>query len=112
MKVRVYFFETQTGKSPIKKFIDGLPLQDQSRFFEVIEEIELNGIDANTVTLKPIEGKLWEVKFRSIHSYYRVFYTLLDKELMVWIHAFSKKTQKTPIHELNVARKRLKEIKS
>ena len=110
--MRVYFYETQAGNSPIKRFIDGLPKQDQARFLEVIDEIEKNGWDATRIIFKPIEGKLWEVKFRSLQSGYRVFYILLEKDLMVWLHAFSKKTQKTPQRELDIARKRMKEVLS
>ena len=89
---------------------DDLPRDDQARFFEVVDEIETQGFGAVRVVFKPIEGKLWEIKFRSTQSGYRVFYVMLEKDLMVWLHAFSKKTQKTPKLELEVARKRMKEV--
>ena len=105
IKMRVYLYETPGGNSPIKKFIDGLPEVDQARFFEVIDEVEEHGFSAARVIFKPIEGKLWEIKFKSENVGYRVFYVMLEKELMAWLHAFSKKTQKTPKHELELARK-------
>lgn len=108
--IRIYFFETPSGKSPIKKFIDGLPRLDLARFLEVIEEIEAHGLNASRVIFKPLEGKLWEIKFNSPSSGYRVLYVLLEKDMMIWLHVFSKKTQKTPKRELNLARKRLKEV--
>ena len=108
--MRLYFYETGTGTSPIKRFIDALPKEDQARFLEVIDEIEINGFNATRVIFKPIEGKLWEIKFRSVRTGYRVFYILLEKGLMVWLHAFSKKTQKTPQRGLDIARKRMKEV--
>lgn len=108
--MRVFFYETGAGNSPIKKYIDRLPENDQARFLEVVDEIEKNGFSAARVTFKPLEGKLWEIKFRSEQSGYRVFYVMLANDLMAWLHAFSKKTQKTPKHELDLARKRMKEI--
>ncbi|MHB8482968.1 MAG: type II toxin-antitoxin system RelE/ParE family toxin [Nitrospiria bacterium] len=108
--MNIYFYETPGGNSPIKKFIDDLPDTDQARFFEVIDEIETNGFGAARVVFKPIEGKLWEIKFGSARSGYRVFYLMIEKELMVWLHAFSKKSQKTPHRELDLARKRMKEV--
>ena len=110
--MRLYFYETSTGNSPIKRYIDDLPKEDQARFLEVIDEIETEGLNATRVIFKPIEGKLWEIKFRSVRAGYRVFYILLEKDLMVWLHAFSKKTQKTPQKELDIARKRMKEVLS
>lgn len=108
--MRIYFFENQNKKSPIKKFIDRLPLADQARFFEVIDEIEKYGLSGSRIIFKPIEGKLWEVKFNSATSSYRVLYVMIEKDLMAWLHAFSKKTQKTSKLDLDVARKRMKEI--
>ncbi len=108
--IRIYFFEMQSGKSPIKKFIDGLPKPDQARFLEVIKEIEAHGLNSSRVAFKPMEGKLWEIKFNSSSSGYRIFYVLIEKDMMIWLHAFSKKTQKTPKQELELARKRLKEV--
>jgi phage-related protein len=108
--MKVYFYETAAGSSPIKKFIDGLPKQDQARFFEVIAEVELHRLAATRMVFKPMEGKLWEIKFRAANSGYRVFYVLLEKDMMIWLHAFSKKSQKTPPQELEMARKRLKAL--
>jgi len=77
---------------------------------EVFNEIEDQGFNAIRVTFKPIDGKLWEIKFKSESAGYRILYVLLEQDLMVWLHAFSKKSQKTPPKELKVARKRMKEV--
>jgi len=110
--MKIFFYETAAGNSPIKRFIDGLPKADQARFFEVVDEVEDYGFSAVRIIFKPIERKLWEIKFSSATSGYRIFYCLLKKETMVWLHAFSKKTQKTPLREIEVARKRMKEVLS
>ena len=110
MQMKIYLYETEAGNSPIKKFIDKLAKDDQARFIEVFDAIEEHGFAATRVTFKPIEGKLWEIKFKSPRAGYRVLYVLLEQDMMVWLHAFSKKTQKTPLTELNIARKRLKEV--
>ena len=108
--MKVFFYETSGGNSPIKKFIDGLPESDQASFFEVVTEIEKYGLSAVRVIFKPLEGKLWEIKFRSVQSSFRVAYVILEKDVMTWLHAFKKKTQKTPKQDLEIARKRMKEV--
>ena len=108
--MKIYLYETDSGNSPIKKFIDKLPESDQARFIEVFEEVEESGLGAVRVIFKPIEGKLWEIKFRAPTAGYRVLYVLVEQDMMIWLHAFSKKTQKTPVKELKVARKRLKDV--
>lgn len=108
--MKIYFYETSAGNSPVKRFINELPKEDQARFLEIIDEIEAQGFNATRIIFKPIEGKLWEIKFRSLRAGYRVFYILLERNLMVWLHAFNKKSQKTPQKELEIARKRMKEV--
>jgi phage-related protein len=108
--MRIYFYETGAGNSPLKKFIDKLPEKDQARFNEVFNEIEAHGLNASRLIFKPIEGKLWEIKFKSESKGYRILYVLVEQDMMIWLHAFVKKTQKTPVNELKVARQRLKEV--
>ena len=108
--MKVFFFETPAGNSPIKKFIDDLSSFDQARFFEVIDEIERHGLSASRLIFKPLEGKLWEIKFNTSSAGYRVLYVMVEKDLMIWLHSFVKKTQKTPKQDLDLARKRLKEV--
>jgi phage-related protein len=110
--VFVYFYETKAGGSPIEAYIDRLPDRDKARFMDVVEELEQNGLQAARLVLKPIEGKLWEVKFRSYSGSFRILYTMITKEEMIWLHVFSKKSQKTPQKELKIARSRMKEILS
>jgi phage-related protein len=38
---------------------------------------------------------------------YRIFYSLIEKETMLLLHAYAKKSQKAPMKELDTARKRL-----
>lgn len=108
--MKIFFYKTPAGNSPIEKFIDGLSLDDQARFLEVIDEIEKHGLSASRLIFKPLEGKLWEIKFSTSSAGYRVLYVMIEKDLMIWLHGFIKKTQKTPKQDLDLARKRLKEV--
>lgn len=51
-----------------------------------------------------------ELRVRDAESAVRVFYFMKVNELIIVFHAFEKKTQKTPQHEIELSRKRLKEI--
>ena len=108
--MRVFFYTTGSGRSPIREYIDALPQADQARFLEILEEVERNGLNAARVIFKPLEGKLWEIKFRSKGGGYRVLYFLLTKDAMVWLHAFKKNTQKTPSKDLDLALSRMREV--
>lgn len=106
----IHFYETTSGRSPVEDFISSLQKSDQARFAEVIDGIERYGLGYSRVRFKPLRGKLWEVKFSAQGGGYRVAYVMVSGDEMVWLHAFRKTTQKTPIRELDLAEKRMKEV--
>ena len=62
---------------------------------------------------KPMPGiapGCYELRVRDQKGSFRVFYFLKSKDRIFVIHAFHKKTQKTPLHEVAVASKNLKEF--
>jgi phage-related protein len=60
--------------------------------------------------IRKLEPRLWEVRSKLKDRIARVIFTVYEGVVIVLLHGFIKKTQKTPVDELNVARKRLFEI--
>ncbi|MEP7009316.1 MAG: type II toxin-antitoxin system RelE/ParE family toxin [Acidobacteriota bacterium] len=55
---------------------------------------------------------LFELRLKGKEGIARVFFcTLLGRRVMM-LHSFIKKTQKTPLKEIDIARKRMKEVKN
>ena len=46
----------------MKKYLDELSRADQEKVFAAILDIEAQGLDGTTVSLRQIEGKLWEIR--------------------------------------------------
>lgn len=61
-------------------------------------------------TMSSIAPGVSEIRLRDRSGIYRVFYYLRSRLGILVFHAFVKKTQKTPQHETELARKRLKEV--
>lgn len=108
--MRVEFYQTNSGRSPIEDFISDLPKSDKARFADVFEGIETYGLDCPRVQFKPLRGKLWEIKFNAPSGGFRVAYVFVEGSSMVWLHVFKKTTQKTPLRDLDIAEKRMKEV--
>lgn len=108
--MKVVFYTTHSGRSPVEEFIKSLPKADQARFLEVYEGVEQFGFDCPRVQFRQLSGKLWEIKFAAPGGGYRIAYVVIDREQMVWLHAFKKKTQKTPGGDLKIAEKRMGEV--
>jgi phage-related protein len=59
----------------------------------------------------PSIGKgVHELRFKDRSGIYRVIYFLAGKGMIHLLHAFSKKTQQTPPQNIELAKKRLKEV--
>ena len=108
--MEVKFYETLRKRCPVTDFIDSQNKRDQAVLLTVLESIEENGFNAKGCQFRQLEGKLWEIKIKSPSGGYRLLYVTIQADLIFILHAFKKKTQKTPVKELNTARKRLKEI--
>ena len=108
MKVALY--ETSSLRSPVEDFISDLPKADQARFADVFAGIEKYGLSCPRVQFRQLRGKLWEVKFNTPSGGYRIAYVVIEKDTMVWLHTFKKKTQKTPTGDLQIAEKRMREV--
>jgi phage-related protein len=108
--VRVEFYKTQMGKAPLEEFIGSLRAEDRARFAEVYEGIKRHGFRCPRLIFKPLIGKLWEIKFNAESGGYRIVYVLLHRDKMIWLHAFKKSSQKTLKRDLDLAKKRMKEV--
>ncbi len=106
--MRVTFFKTSSGRSPVLEFIQGLAKPERARLFEALDQIERHGLDAIRVQFRQIEGKLWEIKV----SAHRILYVVIEREEMVLLHVYKKQGQKLPIKERDIAIRRMKELLS
>jgi phage-related protein len=59
-----------------------------------------------------IGSGVYELRVRDANGIYRAFMLLKYEHGVLIFHAFQKKTSKTPLHEIELAIKRLKEVLS
>ena len=57
-----------------------------------------------------VEGGASELRVKGEDGVFRVFYCTASVMGVLVFHAFVKKTQRTPAHEIELGRKRLKEL--
>ncbi len=74
--------------------------------------IETHGLDAlPRDAVKHLEEKLWELRIKGRDGISRVIYVTARGQRLIILRAFLKKTQKTPLRELEIARLRAKEVR-
>jgi phage-related protein len=92
--------------------IERLPADLRARLVRVGTIIEAVGFDGLPIdTVKHLEDKLWELRLRGRNGIARAIYVTAVQRRVVIVRVFVKKTQKTPHQELELARRRAKEVK-
>jgi phage-related protein len=90
-----------------------LPKDMQARFLRISELLESFGPQrVGRPHVRPLGEKLWEMRLTGRDGIGRAIYTSAPGRRLVVLHAFVKKTQKTPRSAMNLALKRLRELGS
>ena len=88
-----------------------LPADMRARLIRMVEVIEQHGLrHAPAHWVKSLGSGLWELRITGRDGIARAFYVVLRGPRMVIVRVFVKKSQKTPKHELELARRRAKEV--
>lgn len=95
----------------VEKELDALAPDVRQRFLRIAELIEQHGLAAmHEPYVKHLEGDLWEMRMRGKDGIARAIYVTAKRQRVVVVHAFVKKTLKTPKRALETARLRAKEV--
>lgn len=109
-KLHAAFYRTGQRTQPVRDFLLGLPRDDRRIIGTDIATVEF-GWPVGKPTCAPLGMGLWEVRSTlTTNRIARVIFMLHEGQ-MVLLHGFIKKTQKTPQSDLDLARKRMKEVK-
>jgi phage-related protein len=95
----------------IEAEILALPAGFLARYLRYSDRMEVYGPDLGMPHTRAMGEGLFELRLKSTKGIARIFYCTLVKKRIVILHQFIKKTNKTPLKELTVAKKRMKEIK-
>lgn len=113
MRCTVDYYKTPRGDSPVKDFIDALPVKLRAKNMREISMLEEFGIDLPAPYVKQLHGKgnagLWELRVKLASDITRVFYFFTQGDRALLLHGFVKKTEDTPTLELDIARKRMRD---
>lgn len=103
------FYQNANGRHPVREWLKQLGAEDRRSIGADIATVEY-GWPIGMPTCRALGQGLWEVRSTLPRNRIaRVIFALVRNE-MVLLHGFIKKTQKTPAQDLELSRKRLKEI--
>jgi phage-related protein len=95
----------------VQSEIEALPSDIRIRLAHIVELMEAAGPQRmREPHIKPLGNKLWEMRMSGRDGIARAIYMLAIRRRIVILHAFVKKTRKTPQAAIRLAQKRAKEI--
>jgi phage-related protein len=106
-RYRLEFFKTSSGRSPIDEYINALDGKTYVKLERLFELLTTHGPDIGMPYSKSLGKGLFELRLRGRQET-RLFYVFIQQQRIVVLHAFAKRTQKTPDQELALARLRQK----
>ncbi|MBI2326860.1 type II toxin-antitoxin system RelE/ParE family toxin [Candidatus Curtissbacteria bacterium] len=113
MDFGIYFYKDVDGKSPVEEFLLDLAKTNIDLVVKTrsgIEKLRKRAYHREPLS-KYVEPGLWELRIKSGNNILRILYTFEKGRVIILLHVFIKKQQKIPSNELELARKRLREIK-
>jgi phage-related protein len=104
----VVFYNTEAGNEPVREWLKSLPREDRKAIGEDIKTAQY-GWPLGMPLIRKMERGLWEVRSNISTGIARVIFTVKGA-MMILLHGFVKKSQKTPPNELDTARRRLNNL--
>jgi phage-related protein len=100
----IYFFQTKRGEKVVKEFIKTLEGTTIGKISQYLDLLKAHGPFLGMPYSKKLTKEISELRIRGREEI-RILYTFSNKNIYL-LHAFKKKTQKTPKKEIKTAEER------
>jgi len=98
-----FYKDNKTGRSPALEYIKALREKEESKILKYIEFLRIQKGYLEEPYSRHIIGKVRELRVGLGQNRHRIFYFVFIKKTVILLHAFLKKTAKTPISEIKKA---------
>ena len=102
---KVNYYKKANGMCPIYDFLESLDFKMMAKTFRLIMLLEQNGNDLREPYSKYLGDGIFELRVKQGNNISRVLYFFLVGSEIVLTNGFIKKTSKTPLSELELAKK-------
>ena len=102
--IEIEFYETEEGKCPLEEYLDSLEPKLLAKTLRTIDLLENNGTSLRGPYSESLGDGIFELRTKQGSDITRVLYFFFVGNKAVLTNGFTKKTQKTPIPELALAK--------
>ena len=105
----IIFYKTSSGHSPVEEFIDSLNEKEAKKVVWTLRLVrDLERVPEEYLKKLKSTDDIWEIRVQFGNNIFR-FLGFYASNTIILTNAFSKKTQKTPEKEIELAKQRKKE---
>jgi len=106
----VEYYRDSKGNEPVADFIDALPNETQAKVFRIIDLLGEYGVLLKEPYTRQVRGKIRELRLKDVQGAIRILYFTYTERRFILLHGFIKKTEKTPLREIEIAEKRMNDF--
>lgn len=104
----VKFYKTAAGNEPVREWLRTLTTTQKQMIGDDIRTVQLQW-PLGMPLVRKIEPGLWEIRSDLPQGIARVFFTFVQRSLVL-LHGFVKRSARTPLDDLALARRRRQEV--
>ncbi|MDP2937004.1 MAG: type II toxin-antitoxin system RelE/ParE family toxin [Dehalococcoidia bacterium] len=105
---RLVYYRDSSGRYPVKEYVAKLDPGERAKVRFDFDLLKQFGVQLGAPYVRSLGGKLWELRTTG-RSQHRIVYFAVAGRRLVLLHAFVKKTQKTPQAQIDTAMRRMGE---
>lgn len=106
MHFTIEFYETMDGKTPVEDFLLSLESKMRAKLVGMLELLEEQGTNLREPYTKSLGGGILELRCKLASNLTRTLFFFYTGNKIIVTNGFVKKTQKTPIAEIKLAKQR------
>ncbi len=107
--LEVFFYRSNNGSEPVRDWLKSLTINERKTIGTDIKTVQYGWLIGMPL-VRHLDKEVWEIRSHLETRIARVLFTTQPK-IIVLLHGFIKKQQKTPKQELEIALKRLNILK-
>jgi phage-related protein len=109
-RIPVIFFRTKAGAEPVREWLRELSKEDRHTVGTDLKRVQEQW-PVGMPVCRSVGNGLWEVRSNLTGNRIARLIFFFDDDVVVVLHGFVKKTRKTSASDVELARKRMKEVK-
>lgn len=109
MDFDIELYENENNSCPVKEFIDSLDNKMKARVIRTIDLLKEYGNQLRMPYSESLGDGIFELRCQQSNNITRILYFFYVKQNIVITNGFTKKTQKTPRNEIELAKARRKD---